>query len=293
MAHHLHLGHTPLRIHQHPVEGRLVTLEGESFYQIANYDRMRPFFMTVVSDADHWLFISSNGGLTAGRRDADLALFPYYTDDKIRDMAEVTGSKTLLRVRRRGPGLPLGAVLGARQRGLSGAPESLQELLGQQAHLRGDQRGPGADFPLRLVQQPALRLCPPRLAGELRAGVQRGSGCSTACRTSCPAASAASSSSNTAPCSTPTRRANCCPTPVSGCSAQLHPRRSPRAGRSAPHHVAWSLGLKRELTLLSSVQLDRFRQGKRLQQETDVRAERGAYFVQSELSCVPVKARIG
>jgi len=77
-----------------------VTIEGERFYQIANYDRMRPFFMTVVSDADHWLFISSNGGLTAGRRDANLALFPYYTDDKIRDLAEVTGSKTLLQVRR-------------------------------------------------------------------------------------------------------------------------------------------------------------------------------------------------
>ena len=100
MAHQLYLGHTPLRIHQQPVEGRLVTLEGESFYQLANYDRIRPFFITVVSDADHWLFISSNGGLTAGRRDANLALFPYYTDDKIRDQAEVTGSKTLLWVRR-------------------------------------------------------------------------------------------------------------------------------------------------------------------------------------------------
>jgi hypothetical protein len=60
---------------------------------------MRPFFISVVSDADHWMFISSNGGLTAGRRDADHALFPYYTDDKIRDQAEITGSKTIIRVR--------------------------------------------------------------------------------------------------------------------------------------------------------------------------------------------------
>src|SRR5512137_42433 len=100
MAHKLYLGRTPLRSNQEPVQGRQVTLEGESFYQIAEFDQMRPFFMTVVSDADHWLFISSNGGLTAGRRDANLALFPYYTDDKIRDLAEVAGSKTLLRVRR-------------------------------------------------------------------------------------------------------------------------------------------------------------------------------------------------
>ena len=51
--------------------------------------------------------------------------------------------------------------------------------------------------------------------------------------------------------------------------------------------VAWSVGLKRKVTLLSSVQLDRFRQGKPLRPETDVRAERGAYFVQSELRLRP------
>ena len=89
----LHLGRNPFRSNRQPVRGQEVTLEGEAFYQIANYDRMRPFFMTVVSDADHWLFISSNGGLTAGRRDANNALFPYYTDDKIRDMADVTGQQ--------------------------------------------------------------------------------------------------------------------------------------------------------------------------------------------------------
>lgn len=44
------------------------------------------------------MFLSSHGGVTAGRRDADHALFPYYTDDKICDQAEVTGGKTVLRV---------------------------------------------------------------------------------------------------------------------------------------------------------------------------------------------------
>ena len=43
----LYLGQTPLRANQRPVQGRQVTLEGESFYQIANFDRMRPFFMTI------------------------------------------------------------------------------------------------------------------------------------------------------------------------------------------------------------------------------------------------------
>ena len=61
MGKQLYLGKTPLRASQQPVQGRQVTLEGESIYQIADFDRMRSFFMTVVSDADHWLFISSNG----------------------------------------------------------------------------------------------------------------------------------------------------------------------------------------------------------------------------------------
>ena len=109
----LYLGKNPLQFNTAPIEGRQVDLEGESFYRIANYDRMRPFFMTLVSGADHWMFISSNGGLTAGRRNADLALFPYYTDDKIHDLAEITGSKTVFIVREKRPEPSLGTVLGA------------------------------------------------------------------------------------------------------------------------------------------------------------------------------------
>ena len=43
-----------------------------------------------------WIFISSNGGLTAGRKNSDISLFPYYTDDKINESIEHTGSKTIL-----------------------------------------------------------------------------------------------------------------------------------------------------------------------------------------------------
>ena len=38
-----------------------VTSESEKFYKIANSDAMRPFFMSIVSDSNHWMFISSNG----------------------------------------------------------------------------------------------------------------------------------------------------------------------------------------------------------------------------------------
>jgi hypothetical protein len=94
------VGGAPLHHGPRLVEGAHVDLDGERFYRIANYDAMPPFLMTLVSDSDHWMFVSSNGALTAGRRDPDHALFPYYTDDRIHDSQEQTGSKTILLVTR-------------------------------------------------------------------------------------------------------------------------------------------------------------------------------------------------
>lgn len=76
----------------------VVLIEGEHYYKIANNDAMRPFFMSIVSDSNHWMFISSNGGLTAGRKNAEFALFPYYTDDKITESADITGSKSIFQI---------------------------------------------------------------------------------------------------------------------------------------------------------------------------------------------------
>ena len=84
------------------VKGELVTLANESYYKISNSHTMRPFFMTIVSDSNHWMFISSNGGLTAGRKNAEFALFPYYTDDKITDLAETTGCKSIFHITKNG-----------------------------------------------------------------------------------------------------------------------------------------------------------------------------------------------
>jgi hypothetical protein len=82
------------------VEGKYVTRLGEQFYRISNYDHMPPFFMSVVSSSDHWMFISSTGGLSAGRTNAESALFPYYTDDKIAENHGNTGPLTIVRVTR-------------------------------------------------------------------------------------------------------------------------------------------------------------------------------------------------
>lgn len=76
----------------------MVEHENESYYKISNHDEMRPFFMSIVSNSNHWMFISSNGGLTAGRKNAEFALFPYYTDDKITEFADITGSKTIFQI---------------------------------------------------------------------------------------------------------------------------------------------------------------------------------------------------
>ncbi|MFK7807231.1 MAG: hypothetical protein AB8F74_05445, partial [Saprospiraceae bacterium] len=75
-----------------------VEVNGENYYKINNCNGMRPFFMSIVSDSNHWLFISSNGGLTAGRKNNEYALFPYYTDDKITESFETTGSKSIYSV---------------------------------------------------------------------------------------------------------------------------------------------------------------------------------------------------
>ncbi len=96
----IYLGAQKLATSFDEVSGTEVKIEGETFYKIANYDAMRPFFMSIVSNSNHWMFLSSTGGLTAGRKNSNFALFPYYTDDKITESSETTGSKTLCLVTR-------------------------------------------------------------------------------------------------------------------------------------------------------------------------------------------------
>ena len=79
-----------------------VQVENENYYKISNSDAMRPFFMSIVSDSNHWMFISSNGGLSAGRKNSEYALFPYYTDDKITESADITGNKSIFKVHKDG-----------------------------------------------------------------------------------------------------------------------------------------------------------------------------------------------
>ncbi|MDX8365241.1 hypothetical protein [Cytobacillus sp. IB215665] len=92
----LYLGNASLHAETKAVSLDTVTMNKDTYFKIKNYNQMNPFFMTVVSDVDLWMFISSTGGLTCGRKNAETALFPYYTDDKIHDSIETTGSHTVL-----------------------------------------------------------------------------------------------------------------------------------------------------------------------------------------------------
>ena len=96
----LFLGRNMLNTEDKSVKGEVVNIKDEKFYKISNYNHMEPFFTSVVSNSDLWMFIWTNGGLSAGRKNPDHALFPYYTDDKIRDNAHITGSKTIIIVSR-------------------------------------------------------------------------------------------------------------------------------------------------------------------------------------------------
>ena len=80
------------------VAGEFVDVDGERYYVIRNVDKMPPFFVSVISSADHWLFVSSSGGLTAGRVSPENALFPYLPVDRIHECHPHTGCKTILRV---------------------------------------------------------------------------------------------------------------------------------------------------------------------------------------------------
>lgn len=82
---------------QEPNEG-FICIDEQLWYQIPEYQRMAPFFMTIISPDTLWMYISSTGGLTCGRKNADHALFPYYPDDRVTENYTNTGSVTAISV---------------------------------------------------------------------------------------------------------------------------------------------------------------------------------------------------
>jgi hypothetical protein len=266
------------------VTGKLVTLEGEAFYQIANYDRMRPFFMSVVSSSDHWLFISSTGALTAGRRNPDLALFPYTTDDKIHDSAEITGSKTILLVERPGK-RHLWEPFSDRYRGMYRIQRNLyKNAWGNK--LVFEENNQDLDLSFRyawgtsdrfgFIRQAWLsNTSAGRVRIQLLDGIQNLMPCGVGSQFQIDKSTLLDAY----------KRSELVP----GVGLALFrlssiPIDRPEPAEALRTTTVWSTGLKDCRRLLSSVQLNRFRDGMAVEEETDVRGERGAYFLVTEVA---------
>lgn len=84
--------------HTQPDFGGFVTFAGERYYQICDVDALPPFFISLAARGDHWLFISSSSGLTAGRSAPEYALFPYVPVDRIHESHQHTGAITHIKV---------------------------------------------------------------------------------------------------------------------------------------------------------------------------------------------------
>ncbi len=275
----LYVGNNPLRFNSVPVSGRQVELEGESFYQIANYDRMRPFFMSIVSGADHWMFISSTGALTAGRRNADLALFPYYTDDKIHDSAEITGSKTVFIVEKQGRG-HFWEPFSERQRGVYRLQCNLyKSFWGNKLVFEEFNADLGLTFRygwfnsdrFGWVRRAWLTNSDPvTVRIKLLDGIQNIMPCGTGSQFQLEYSTLLDAY----------KKSELIPETGLGLfRLSAIPIDRPEPAEALRTNTVWSFGLGKSLKLISSIQLNSFRQGLPLRQETDVRAERGAYFL--------------
>lgn len=84
--------------HTDRVRGALLRSDdGAELWEVEGVDALPPFLVSLVSASDVWAYISTAGGLTAGRVSSERVLFPYETDDRLHHAAGVTGPLTLIR----------------------------------------------------------------------------------------------------------------------------------------------------------------------------------------------------
>ncbi|MBL8133913.1 MAG: hypothetical protein JNL42_18775 [Anaerolineae bacterium] len=288
----LFIGETPLKRNDDPVRGSFVTLMGEPFYKIENYDLLEPFFMSLVSSSDHWLFIASTGGLSAGRGSADHALFPYYTEDKLTENSENTGSKAILLVTR-SDRRSLWEPFSNQQQGAYSIQRNLYKnmtgtaLVFEEANLdlglayRYAWRTSGrfgfirttwltnlADSPCQVALVDGLQnLLPANVATETQNGLS--------CLLDAYKRSELEPAAGLG---------------IFALNAMLTDLAEPKESLLAT--TVAQIGLAPTGYLLSSTQLGRFRAGCSVVTETEVRGRRGAYFVHAALDLAPGEARV-
>ena len=276
----IHIGKQLLQQNQTEVSGQYVKIEGEDFYQIANYDQMKDFFISVVSDSNHWMFISTRGGLTAGRINAQSALFPYYTDDKISDGSPYTGSRTIAMVTA-GDKTSLWEPLSEQHAGAYKLTRNLyKNVYGDKLIFEEINHDLGLTFSYawrtsdkfgfvktsKLVNNSDQAVSVEILDGIenlIPYGVESDVQNSLSCLVDAYKKNELQADSGVG---------------LYSMSSILVDRAEPSEALSTT--AVWSVGLPNSKKLVSSIQLDEFRQGSNIEQETDVRGRRGAYFRQ-------------
>ncbi len=267
--------------------GGYVTLLGEPFYQIRHYDALEPFFISLVSSSNHWLFIASTGGLTAGRVNADQALFPYYTEDKLTENSDNTGHKAILLVQREGrtslwepfspryPGVyKLERHLYKNVPGTALVFEEINHTLGL-TYRYAWRTSPAYGFvKTAWLVNPSAAPCTVSLLDGLQNIL--------------PANVTASTQVNLSPLLDAYKRHEVQTDTGLGIfalNATLTDLAEPSESLLAT--TVFQLGLPASAYLLSAAQLDAFRRGQGVTTETEIRGQRGAYLVHATLMLAP------
>jgi len=282
----IYIGNQPYQNEKKDIKGTEILVDGETYYKISNADQMRPFFMSLVSHSDHWMFISSTGGLSAGRIDSDHALFPYYTDDKITESYEYTGSKTLILVDKEDRQI-LWEPFSSRYSGIYNIERNLyKNVYGNKLIFEEINHDLALNFQYEwstserfgFVRQATLNS-----SSTHKTKVSILDGIQNILPYGVPAG-LQSGSSNLVDaykkCELETGNLG-----IFALSAIIVDKAEPSEALKA--NVAWSLGLKAPKVLLSAKQIDAFRAGGDLETELDVKAERGAYFVSDSFELAP------
>ena len=260
-----------------------IDIAGETFFKISNVNEMPPFFMSIVSDSNHWMFIASNGGLTAGRKDAEHALFPYYTDDKITNSVENTGSKTIFWVDKdnkqylwepfseRGIGqFNYSRNLYKSQFGNKIIFEEINEDLGIAFQYQWN----SSNIYGFVRASKLTNLSDTAVTVKLLDGLQN----------LLPYGVGSDLQNNYSNLADAYKRTELIPetgVAIIALSAIIVDKAEPSEALKA--NVAWSIGLEKATYLLSSTQLKNFRINGIVQQEEDIKGRSGAYFLVSEL----------
>ena len=264
-----------------------VTIGNEGFFKISNSNEMRPFFMSIVSDSDHWMFISSNGGLSAGRKNAEFSLFPYYTDDKITESADITGSKTVFKIHKNGH-LYMWEPLAVRSLGDYKTTRNLYksiygdkiifEEVNHNLDLTFRYQWSSSDTFGFVKTSKLINNDSESVSVTLLDGLQNIVPASIG-------SDIQNQSSNLVDAYKRNELEDTTGLGIFALSAILVDKAE--ASEALKANIVWSLGLERPTYLLSSLQLDNFRSGNAVNQETDIKAEKGAYFVSTDIEIAP------